>query len=271
MSSEATRPVPGSGGGRIRIFPDRDALVETAARLFAETAADAVAARGRFCGVLSGGSTPRPLYERLAGEPYGRGLPWERIHLFWGDERCVPPSDPRSNYGMVREVLLGRVPVPPENVHFMDGEAGPAHGAAAYEAELRRLFPGQRVPWFDLVLLGLGVDGHTASLFPGSPVLDVRDRLVVWDRPPDRGPERITLTLPVINQAGRILFLAVGEEKAGILARVLAPRDRDPGLPAVRVRPHQGELLWFVDRAAARRLAAVLPDEEEGSGGRAAV
>ena len=245
---------PGPAHAAVRVFADRAALVEAAARLFAETAAAAAAARGRFCAALSGGSTPRPLYERLAADPYGRGLPWEAIHLFWGDERCVAPDDPRSNYGMVRRALLDRVPVPPGNVHPMDGEAEPPRGAAAYEAELRRFFPDAALPWFDLVLLGLGRDGHTASLFPGSPVLETRDRLVAWVPAPAPGPDRLTLTLPVINQAGRVLFLVAGAEKAGILARVLARGEADASLPAARVRPVRGQLLWFADREAARLL-----------------
>ena len=244
--------------GRLVVVGDADALAREAASEFARRAEGCVAERGRVTVTLSGGSTPRRLYAALAdpAAPFRDGIPWSRVHFFWGDERHVPPDDTASNYRMAREELLARVPVPTENVHRIEAERPDAADAAdAYERELVRFFapaPGQ-VPRFDLVLLGMGRDGHTASLFPGSSALEVRDRLVVAAWVPKLNSDRITLTLPVFNNAAEVTFLVSGADKAATLRAALDP-DGPDGLPCRRIRPAHGDLLWLVDRAAASGL-----------------
>lgn len=237
----------------IRIFPDLEALSHAAAAEFASIAGEAVERRGRFSVALAGGSTPRMLYTRLASEPLKRDIPWTSVHVFWGDERCVPPELETSNYRMAYDALLQGVPVPSGNIHRIRGELEPEKGASLYEAELRDFFAGVALPGFDLVLLGLGRDGHTASLFPADPVLEVQDRLVTPSYPAEIKTRRVTLTLPVINSAETVLFLVSGKEKADIVAKVLSEPFLPRGLPAQRVRPN-GSLQWFVDEAAAGKL-----------------
>ncbi|MCG2784211.1 MAG: 6-phosphogluconolactonase [Anaerolineae bacterium] len=230
---------------RISVFPDPYLLVEHAAQLFAQ---QAVAARGRFSVALSGGSTPRALYERLASAEFSGRIPWRDIHLFWGDERCVPPDHADSNYRMTAESLLRRVPLPAENIHRIQGELAPHEAAAHYEAGLRAFFGG--APVFDLVLLGMGDDGHTASLFPDSPALAESARWAVaveHTSPPPPLVSRVTLTFGVFNAARRVVFLVTGAGKAQKLAEIRRGAD----LPAGRIRPPNGDLLWLVDEAAA--------------------
>jgi 6-phosphogluconolactonase len=211
---------------------------------------------------LAGGSTPRDLYALLARRgalvPPGP-LPWPLVQVFWGDERHVPPDHPDSNYRGAHEALLAHVPVPPGNVHRVHGELASAESAAeAYEQELRFAFglePGE-LPRFDLVLLGLGADGHVASLFPGSPALGERRRLAVAPFVPALGAHRITLTLPVFNRAATVLFLVAGAEKAEAVRRALAPEGEVEETPARGVRPESGGVLWLVDAAAAAGLGA---------------
>lgn len=208
----------------------------------------AAAPSGRFSVALAGGRTPQPLHALLADprEPYRDALPWALTHVFFGDERSVPPDDPASNYGAARDALLSRVPLPPGNVHRIRGEDDAGAAARAYEEELRRVLgPAARL---DLVLLGLGADGHTASLFPGSPALEERTRLVAAPFVPSLGARRITLTLPALSAAARVVFLVSGAEKADALRRVLAGAAE---LPAARVRPREGAALFLADRAAA--------------------
>jgi 6-phosphogluconolactonase len=247
----------------VRILADSEELARSAAREFSVRAVAAVRARGCFAVALSGGSTPRRLYRLLAGDgdPRRRArIPWIATHVFWTDERRVPPDSPSSNYRAAWEPLLSQVPIPPAQIHRMRGEDPDAGRAARlYERELRSFFRLRRgrLPRFDLVLLGVGRDGHVASIFPGSSAARERRRPAVAVRP-RRAPEarkavgRITLTLPVINEAASILILASGEEKAEIVRAVLAGRDGD--LPARQVRPRKGDLIWMIDRAAARHL-----------------
>jgi 6-phosphogluconolactonase len=231
----------------IRVFADAVALARGAAAFFAEEMSRAVAARGRCSVLLAGGETPRRTYELLAEKPLREAIPWEKVHFFWGDERCVPADDPQSNQRMARERLLARVPVPPGNIHPITCTHAPEEAAATYQHELERHFAGG-APSFDLVLLGLGTDGHTASLFPGSSALAEGARwTAVVHRPGEVFP-RITLTLPLLNQARRVLFLVVGRDKAAILAEIL---QGNAPYPARLVRPSSGELIWFADRAAA--------------------
>lgn len=224
------------------VAADRDAL---AARV-ADWLVERLAARpGVLSVALSGGSTPRPIYQLLAAEPRRSRVPWPRIHWFWGDERFVPPDHPDSNFRMAREAFLSRAPVPPENVHPIPTEGAPEAAADAYEAALRR-FAAARAsePLFEITLLGVGPDGHTASLFPGSPALDERHRLVLAVRPPLG--TRITLTLPALGDSAAIAFIAAGAEKRPALERIFAGED----LPATRVAG-KGEVRCFLDREAA--------------------
>jgi 6-phosphogluconolactonase len=237
----------------VLVLPDAPALFRAAADEVIAAAQDAIARRGRFTIALSGGHTPRGLYTTLAaGGDGGSRIAWDHVHLFWGDERHVPPDHPDSNYRMAREALLDRVAVPPANVHRIPAEdPDAARAAARYEEELRRFFEldGTSVPRFDLVLLGLGRDGHTASLFPGTAALADTTRLVVAAHVPALGTDRITLTLPVLNHAACALFLVSGPEKAAVVHKVLEEPGATP-LPAQRIRP-AGRLVWLLDAAAA--------------------
>ena len=255
------------------ILPDPHALAEEAARRFVALAAEAVAQRGRFTVALAGGSTPAELYRLLALPPYREQVAWDRTLIFFGDERCVSPDHAWSNYGMARVALLDRVPLPSGNIYRMAGERTPADAAADYAAALRRAFGlrGSARPRFDLVLLGLGDDGHTASLFPGTAALTERRRLVVMNEPPgcvQPAVARITLTYPTLNAARVVMFLVVGAGKAEKVRAILgdarssrperamlAPCAAEPkDLPAGQVRPRQGQLIWLLDRAAASGL-----------------
>lgn len=246
-------------GVTTEILRDAEALALRAADLFALAAQESAAARGRFAVALSGGETPRALYRLLARQQFGQKIPWRRVQLYWGDERCVPPDDPRSNYGMAWDAFVRHVPIAPENVHRLRGEDPPEQAAQAYEAELRGLAAQERpranVPVFDLVLLGLGADGHTASLFPHSGALAVDDRLAVATTSPD-GLERLTVTVPVINAARRVWFLVSGARKAGMVAEVLEGLRVPDAVPAQRVAPSHGSLMWLLDEAAAELSSA---------------
>ncbi len=235
----------------VRVLDGPAEVARAAAEEWRARALAAVAGSGRFAVALAGGATPGRLYALLAdaAAPYRAALPWAATHVFFGDERPVPPDHPESNYGMARDALLARVPIPPANVRRMRGEEEPEAAARAYEDELRAFFGPS--PRFDLALLGMGPDGHTASLFPGSPALDETARLAVAPFVPALGTGRITLTLPALDAASRVVFLVSGAAKAKALARVLSG-ERGPGaLPAARVRPREGSVLWLVDRAAA--------------------
>lgn len=237
----------------IQIFPDLESLSQAAARLFVRLAQRAVERRGRFCVALSGGSTPKRAYEMLACPPLQEAVAWEWVHVFWGDERCVPPDDPRSNALMARTAFLDKVSIPPAQVHPISCPEGPAHGARDYE-KLLSLFFGGRPPRFDMVLLGLGEDGHTASLFPGTDALGERERWAASVRAPGREMDRVTLTLPVIARARKLVFLVSGAAKARILREVV--EGGEPAvLPAQMVRSAAGNKpVWMVDAEAASLL-----------------
>ncbi len=237
----------------IRIYADADRLAHAAAEHFTTLATAAIATRGQFTVALSGGSTPRATYTLLAMEEFALQLDWSRVHVFWGDERCVPPDDPDSSYWMARETLLDHVPLPARNVHRIRGEMEPEAAAQSYAAELRAFF-GTPWPSFDLVLLGMGNDGHTASLFPGSAALheETRPVVAVTAHYQDRPAHRVTLTPPAINAARQVFFLVAGAAKAETLQAVLeGPAER---LPAQFIRPTSGQITWLVDSAAASRL-----------------
>lgn len=237
------------------VLSDAAELADRAARSIVDTALEAVAARGRFMLALAGGDTPRRTYARLAASPRREAMPWASTFVFFGDERCVPLEHADSNYRMARETLLDQVPLPPEQSFAMPGgDADPEAGAVAYARTLAQVFGLRRgeVPRFDLVLLGMGLDGHTASLFPGSPVLKEIFRPVASVHATAAAiPQRITLTLPVLNAAANVLFLVSGPEKAKAVKAVLGDRVL---LPAGLVQPEKGRLVWMLDQAAASQL-----------------
>lgn len=238
----------------MELFADLESLSRAAAALFARTARQAVDSRGRFSVLVSGGETPRRTYELLAEDPYRLGLPWDRIHLFFGDERCVPAGDPRSNARMLRRALLDKVPLSERQIYTIACESDPHEAARAYETVLRDFFDGE-LPVFDLAMLGLGDDGHTASLFPCSPVLAEQERWTAVGRRAGEDFRRVTLTAPLLNRSDLVLFLVAGEGKSRILKKLLeGPFDPDL-IPAQLIKPLEGELVWYVDRAAAALLS----------------
>lgn len=240
----------------VRVCRDQAELAEHAAELIADAAREAVEARGVFSLCLSGGDTPGETYRRLAAE-FADSVPWEHVHVFWGDERCIPLDRPDNHFTLATETLLSHVPIPAENVHRARGEADdPTEAAAEYEAELRDFFSrtGDGRPEFDLVILGMGEDGHVASLFPGSDGHAERYRWVVDHFATKRGERvrRLTLTLPVFAEARRIMVLVAGTLKAAMLADVLA---RESSLPARQVDDAAREIVWLADADAASALA----------------
>ncbi len=228
----------------IVVLPDPAAVTREATDRFVALARSALAAQGRFTVALSGGSTPKSLYEQLVTQP----IEWQHIHVFWGDERCVPPIHPDSNYGMAQHALLAHVNIPPQNVHRLQGEIDPAQAAQQYEDELRTVFG--TLPHFDLILLGMGADAHTASLFPGTPALHEQQRWVMAQYVDKLQANRLTLTPPVINQAANVTFLIAGSDKAAALRSVWHGTHDPDRFPAQIVRPTAGHLCWLVDRAA---------------------
>jgi 6-phosphogluconolactonase len=243
----------------ILIYPDAAALAQAACEQITSVCAWAIARRQRCSLALCGGSTPRAIYALLGQEPYTTILDWKQLHVFWGDERLVPPEHPGSNYLLAKERLLSHLPIPLENIHRMRGELEPAQAASDYSLQLQRFFAldGDSPPVFDLILLGMGEDGHVASLFPGSPALDTLDRWVVaveHNQPPPPLVPRLTLTLPVLNAARNLFLILSGERKAERLHQVFAGEAGASQLPAGRLRPADGRLLWLVDQAAASQL-----------------
>ncbi len=243
----------------IEVFPDREKLVPAAADYIVELSSQGITQSGKFSIALSGGSTPRPLYATLVSATYSRRIDWPKVHVFWGDERCVPSDSPQSNYKMARETMLDAVPIPATNIHRIHGEENPGKAALAYEQELRALFgvnPTDGSPrlGFDLVLLGMGENGHTASLFPGLPAVNEKERWVLAQYVEVASVWRITLTPVVINAAKNVLFIVSGAEKAERLRDVLEGPFQPEVLPAQIVKPARGRLLWLLDKAAAGRL-----------------
>jgi 6-phosphogluconolactonase len=235
-------------GPEIKIVPDAVTLAHDAAEEFHRLAEAAVQERGRFSVALSGGNTPRTVYSLLASEH--KQLPWDRIHIFFGDERHVPPDDPDSNFRMASESLLSKVPIPEKNIHRIHAELDAETAAEEYDQQLRDFFGlvNQAWPRFDLVFLGIGEDGHTASLFPGSEALTETSRRVAANWVEKFKTFRITLTFPVLNHAAEVVFLVSGASKAQILSEILRPGTQK--YPAQSVQPENGRLLWLVDEAA---------------------
>jgi 6-phosphogluconolactonase len=242
---------------RIKVFPDLETLSREAAIFFLQHAVEAVERKGRFSVALAGGSTPRILYRLLSTPEFSGRIPWPDLHLFWGDERCVPPEHEESNYGMAYAELLSGISLSKENIHRMRGEIEPEEGARMYERELIHFLKDGKEEGLDLVLLGLGQDGHTASLFPYAPALKETERMVVHSYSRERGQDRLTLTLPFLNRSQTILFLVAGEGKAKILERLLKEGGGLEEIPARGVEPAMGEVRWFLDQAAASRLSGI--------------
>ena len=244
----------------IQVFLEQDRLAREAVELFIRQAAKATASHGLFTVALCGGNTPRDAYRMLAAPEYVSRVNWDAVHLFWGDERCVPPDDAQSNYRMARENLLECIPIPPEHVHRVRGEDPPEAAADAYEEMLRDFFIPrgwlrESAPRFDLVLLGMGTNGHTASLFPGSSALHEHSRWCVAQYVEAVGNWRITLTPDAINAAAHIVFLVEGDEKAETLRRVFSRPQEEDDLPATLIVPVNGTLTWLLDAAAASHLS----------------
>jgi 6-phosphogluconolactonase len=244
----------------IRVLSDPQELSRAAADEFVRLAEEATRARGLFSVALAGGSTPKMLYALLATDAYHARVPWDNVHLFWGDERHVPPDHKDSNFRMTQETLLAKAPVPAANIHRVKSENPDARKAAdEYERELRDFFTAHRLlagglPRFDLVLLGMGPDGHTASLFPGTHAVREREHWVAAPWVDKFQTYRITLTPPVLNNAAYILFFVSGEEKAETLRIVLEGAEESDRYPSQVIHPANGTLRWLVDRAAARLL-----------------
>jgi 6-phosphogluconolactonase len=247
----------GAPAARVHVFPSPDELALGAAERVTAIVEAAIEERGRCSIALAGGSTPRPLYRLLASRRFSDRIRWQELHVFWGDERCVPPEDPASNYGMAQEALLHEVPVAAAHVHRIHGEQPPEAAADAYEIDLREHFEApagaNRMAQFDLVLLGLGSNGHTASLFPGQRAVHERERWVLAERIAELAAWRITLTPPVINAAREVLFLVSGSAKAEVVRRVLEEQPQPDRLPAQAIQP-SGGAVWFLDAAAASQL-----------------
>ncbi len=243
----------------IEVFPDRESLIQAAAEHVMLLTSQGITENGSVAVALSGGSTPHPLYALLASERYSQRIDWPGVHIFWGDERCVPPDSPQSNYRMARETLLDVVPIPASNVHRIHGEEDPEKAAVAYEKELRTFFGvnaagGSPRLGFDVILLGMGDNGHTASLFPGLSAVTEKKRWVMAQYVEVVSMWRITLTPVVINAAKNIIFIVSGTEKAERVRDVLEGPVQPERLPAQAIKPVTGRLLWLVDKAAAGRL-----------------
>jgi 6-phosphogluconolactonase len=242
----------------IRVFADAEAVSRTAADEFIRCSREAIAARGRFTVALSGGSTPKRLYQLLADPPFRDQVDWGKVEFFWGDERSVPPDHNDSNFHTAREAMLRRLPIPPEHIHRMEAERTDRDAAARdYEAAIARVFnvpTGGPPPAFDLILLGMGPDGHTASLFPHTTGLKETARWVIVNYVPKFATDRVTFTVPMLNKAYEVLFLIAGTDKAEPLHEVLEGASNTDLYPSQLVKPAGGKLVFFVDRAASAKL-----------------
>ena len=240
-------------GFEVIIKKNANELAIVGAEWFLGAAQTSASKRGRFSVAVSGGSTPRVMHRNLAQEPFFSQMPWNETHIFYVDERCVPVDDPASNFGDLKKDLLERAPQPIEHIHPMPGETTPADGANAYERELKAYFQQEAgFPVFDLIFLGIGKDGHTASLFTGQEALEEKEKWIVSVKGGNPDVYRLTMTLPVINHARHVVFLVSGEGKAEVLKSLF--EESTMPLPAQRIKPVKGQLTWLLDRAAASRL-----------------
>lgn len=250
----------------ILIYPDSDTLSHEAARYVVRVANEAIAAHGRFTFALSGGSTPKKLYGLLASEPYRGQIDWAVVDIFWSDERCVPPDDPESNYQMAEQVFLSHIPIPANQVHRMPDDSQDRDAASyAYTLEMQRSFGTDGVPTFDLIQLGMGPEGHTASLFPHQPSLHEQQRVVMPVTVPKPPPPRLTFTPRILNAASHILFLVTGAEKQDAVQAVLEGKYDPQEYPAQIVRPEKGEVTWMLDAQAAAKLTNKTREETGGA------
>ena len=242
----------------LTVLPSPAEVAKASAELFTSSIVSAVSARGQARVAISGGSTPKAMFALLAdpAQPYFAQIPWSSLQLFWVDERCVPPTDSDSNFHMTDLNLLSKVPLPPANIHRMEGELDPEVAAARYESEIRNAFKleGAETPTFDLILLGMGDDGHTASLFPHTEAIDSMAHIVTANHVPQKDTWRITLTWPVINQGREVAFVIAGKDKAPVLARVLTGPYDPETLPSQLIRPSSRKLTMLLDTAAAAEL-----------------
>ena len=239
----------------VLIYPDKDTLSHAAAQHIVQIANESIVTHGRFTLALSGGSTPKMLYGLLGSEPYRSQIDWAQVEVFWSDERCVPPESEESNFHMAQEVLLNRVPLSPTQIHRMPADL-PDRDAASrdYSLEIQKVFGTNRVPSFDLLQLGMGPEGHTASLFPHQPSLHEQERLVMPVTVPKPPPPRLTFTPPLLNAASHVLCLVTGADKADAIQAVLEGPYQPDEYPAQIVRPTKGEVTWMLDTSAAEKL-----------------
>ena len=239
----------------IVVVPDAATLAQTAADYFVEAAARNIAQTGRCTVALSGGSTPKAMFALLASSPYREKIDWKNIYFFWGDERCVPPDHADSNYRMTHEMLLSKVSVLPENIFRVLGEKEPAVAASDYAAKIRAFFPDENLPKFDLVFLGMGADGHTASLFPFTAALHAEaNKIAVENYVEKLNAHRVTLTAGIINNAKEIVFLIGGADKAAALKEVLQGDFQPELYPSQLIQPEAGKIVWLLDEAANAQL-----------------
>lgn len=240
----------------IAIYPDIDTISQQAAAYVVRIAREAIVTRGRFTLALSGGGTPKKLYSLLATEPYKSQIDWQLVEIFWSDERCVPPDDPESNYHLAQEVMLSRLSIPVAQVHRMPADRADRDAASQdYTHEMQRVFSTNGIPEFDLLQLGMGPEGHTASLFPHQPSLRETQRLVMPVSVPKPPPDRLTFTPPILKAARNVLFLATGADKADALQAVIEGPSNPDEYPAQIVRPPNGEVTWMVDSAIAQKIS----------------
>lgn len=236
----------------VYVFNDKQELADQLASDFERTVGKSRNGRKRISVALSGGNTPRIFFERLASTPYRDRVPWSNVNLFWGDERCVPPDDEQSNFKMANDTFISKVNIPDENVHRIIGENLPEVEAQRYGEEILKDLPSiNGLPEFDWIFLGMGTDGHTASLFPNAPTMEEIDSICIVAEHPQTGQKRISLTLPVINNARRVSFLVAGKDKAKVLKEILGKGDSPLRYPASKVNPENGVLEWYIDKEAA--------------------
>ncbi len=240
---------------KIERYPNTDTLSQEAAQYIVRLANEAIVTHGRFTFALSGGSTPKKLYSLLGSDAYRKQIDWTRVEIFWSDERCVPPDNPESNYLMAQQALLNNVPIPANQIHPMPADQPNREAASqAYTSEMQRVFGTNGIPQFDLIQLGMGPEGHTASLFPHQPSLHEQQRLVMPVTVPKPPPDRLTFTPPLLNAAHHILFLVTGAEKADAVQAVLEGPYQPDEYPAQLVQPTNGDVVWMLDEAATVKL-----------------
>ena len=240
----------------IKIFETEDQLASALAKEFQVSVNEQSKRNKDFYIALSGGNTPALFFQKLASAQYRENIVWQNIQFFWGDERCVAPDHPDNNYVMTKKNLLDHIYIPAKNIHRILGEDNPVAEAKRYAQEIESTVPmdNSGFPQFDWIFLGLGTDGHTASIFPGSDVLEDRKNICVVATHPESGQKRITMTLPIINHAKRVSFLVTGENKASVAAKILTGAEESKSLPAALIRPVNGSYEWYLDQAAGTKI-----------------